>query len=61
MPSTRHRSCPWSAAVATGVPLESGLGHVVTLLPVRDVTVGLSRLCKMGRWTVQAAWKVSTF
>lgn len=61
MPSTRPRSYPWSAAVATGVPLEGGLGHVMTLLPVRDVTTGLSRLCTMGRRRVQAPWKVSTF
>ena len=55
------RSCPWSAAGATSVPLEGGLGQVVTLLLVRDVTMGLSWLCKKGRRTVQAAWKVYTF
>lgn len=61
MPSTRLRSYPWSAAVATGVPLEGGLGHVVTLLPVRDLTTGLSRLCTMGRRRVQTPGRSAHF
>lgn len=50
----KAQELPWSAAVATGVPLEGGLGHVVTLLPVRDLTTwDFPGSATMGRRRVQ--------